>query len=203
MRKVSLMVLSVLLVFGLFGCFFEEVSLLYSDHADVDGFSISINKTANCCFVGSYACTEYTENLEITIPDDYNGMPIKRIGGYSGSGVPSPFYISLYDLYVNAPSGSKYSGIFGGDIDKFDIQDAYVVEDVVFNLNIGKNIEAVEFVVMDQYFPHINEDSSVTFYHPVVYINCSEENKYFYSQDGKLYDKKTDELISDFAYLAS
>lgn len=203
MRKALLMVLSVLLVFGLFGCFFEEVSLLYSDHADVDGFSISINKTANCCFVGSYACTEYTENFEITIPDDYNGMPIKRIGGYSGSGVPSPFYISLYDLYVNAPSGSKYGAIFAGDIYAFNIQDAYVVEDVVFTLNIGKNIEAVEFVVMDQYFPHINEDSSVTFYHPVVYINCSEENKYFYSQDGKLYNKKTDELISDFAYQAS
>ena len=113
-------------------------------------------------------------------------MPIKRIGGYSGSGVPSPFYISLYDLYVNAPSGSKYGAIFAGDIYAFNIQDAYVVEDVVFTLNIGKNIEAVEFVVMDQYFPHINEDSSVTFYHPVVYINCSEENKDFYSQDGKL-----------------
>jgi hypothetical protein len=203
MRKVLLIVLSVLFVFGLFGCFFEEVSLLYSDHADIDGFYIAINKTANCCFVGDYDCTEYAENYEITIPDDYGGMPIKRIGGYYGSGVPTPFSISLDELYMNAPTGSKYSGIFGGDIDKFDIPDAYVVEDVVFTLNIGENIETVEFVVMDHYFPHINEDSSVTFFHPVVYINCSEENKYFYSQDGKLYDKKTDELISDFAYQAS
>ena len=24
------------------------------------------------------------------------------------------------------------------------------------------------------------------------YVNCSEDNEYFYSKDGKLYDKKTD-----------
>ena len=55
--------------------------------------------------------------------------------------------------------------------------------------------------IRDSYYPHINEDGSITFYHPVVEINCAEENKFFYSQDGKLYDKETDELISDFAYI--
>jgi len=53
---------------------------------------------------------------------------------------------------------------------------------------------------MEQYYPHINEDGSITFYHPVVYVICSENNTYFYSQNGKLYDKKTNELISAFAY---
>lgn len=203
MKKVFLIVMTVLFVFGLCGCFFEGVSLLYSDYAEANGFFIAINKTANCCFVGNYECTEYTENFEITIPDHYDGIPIKRIGGYYGSGVPTPFYISLYDLYMNAPSGSKYGGIFAGDISDFNLPDTYTVEDVVFTLNIGKNIEAIEFVVMDLYFPHINENGSLTLYHSVVYINCSEENEHFYSQDGKLYDKKTNELVSDFAYLAS
>ena len=57
--------------------------------------------------------------------------------------------------------------------------------------------EEVEF---KNYYPHINEDNSITFYHPTVYINCSEDNKHFYSKDGKLYNKKTDELISNFSY---
>ena len=205
MRKIFAVILSICLTFCLSGCFFEEVSLLYSDGVKIDGFYVGINKTSKCCFVGNYSCTEYTENLEITIPDNYEGMPIKRIGGYFGRGVPMPFSVSLADLYMNAPEDSIFAAIFSGDINKLEIikNENYVIEDVVFTLNIGKNIEIVEFVDMDKYYPHINDDGSITFYHSVVNINCSDENKHFYSKDGKLYDKKTDELISDFAYVAS
>ena len=73
---------------------------------------------------------------------------------------------------------------------------------IVFNVNIGKNIEFVDYVVMNEYYPHINNDGSITFYHPVVNINCSEDNKHFYSNDRKLYFRKNDELVFDFAYLA-
>ena len=203
MKKFLTIILSISLMLSLSGCIFEETSLLYSDIKEIDGFHIVINNTANCCFVGDYNCTEYTENLEITIPDDYDGIPIKRIGGYYGRGVPTPFSISLADLYMNAPEDSYYDTVFNGDINMFEIPDKYVIEDIIFNVNIGKNIEVIEFVVMDKYYPHINEDGSIVFYHSVVNINCSEENKHFYSKGGKLYNKKTDELISDFAYMAS
>lgn len=203
MKKFLVIVLSISLMFCLTGCFFEEVSLLYSDTANKDGFYIGINKAANCCFVGSYDCVEYTENLEITIPDDYEGIPIKRVGGYYGRGVPAPFSISLVGLYMNTPEGSEYDAIFSGNINEFEISEDYSVEDIVFNLNIGKNIENIDYVVMDEYYPHINEDGSITFYHPVVKIKCSEDNKHFYSKDGKLYYKRTDKLVSDFAYVSS
>ena len=203
MRKFLALILSICLALCLSGCVLEETSFLYSDVAEKDGFYIAINKTANCCFVGSYNCAEYNENLEITIPDDYEGVPIKQIGGYYGRGVPTPFSISLDDLYLNAPEDSVYSAVFNGNIDEFNISEDYVVEEIIFNLNIGENVENIEYVVMDQYYPHINEDGSITFYHPVVDINCSDENEHFYSRQGKLYNKKTDELISDFAYMTS
>ncbi len=202
MKKLLAMILSILLMFCLSSCVLEEMSLLYSDSAEKGGFYIAINKTANCCFVGEYNCTEYNENFEITIPDDYEGIPIKRMGGYFGRGVPSPFIISLSDLYMNAPDGSAYDAVFHGNIDEFNIAENYTLEDVVFNIKIGKNIEIIEFVDMDFYYPYINDDGSITFYHPVVNISCSGENKYFYSKDGKLYDKETDELIDAFAYVA-
>ena len=103
---------------------------------------------------------------------------------------------------MNAPKGkdSRYDAVFHGDLNEFGFVDEYVIEDVVFILNIGKNIEVVDYVVMDEYYPHINEDGSITFYHPVVNINCSEENEHFYSKDGKLYDKKTNALINEFEY---
>lgn len=201
MKKFLAMLLSICLMLCFSSCAFEEASLLYFDTVEKDNFFIAINKIANCCFVGSYNCTEYTQNLKITIPDDYNDIPIKRIGGYFGTGLPTPFSISLADLYVNAPNNSEYSGIFVGDIDKFEIPEDYVIEDIAFTLNIGKNIEHIEYVEMDQYYPHINEDGTITFYHPVVNINCSIENKHFYSKAGKLYSRSTGELISDFAYV--
>lgn len=203
MKKVFATVVSILLTFCLSGCIFEEVSLFYTDNAEVNGFYIGINRASNCCFVGDYKCTEYTDDLEIIIPDDYEGRPVKRIGGYYGRGLPTPFSISLADLYMNAPEDSKYNAILHGDINKFEILEDYVIENVVFNLNIGKNIENIVFVDMDEYYPHINDDGSITFYHSVVNISCSDENKNFYSKDGKLYNKKTDELISDFAYAMS
>ena len=198
MKKFYAIVLSLCLTIFLSGCALEGTSFFYTDYVEVDGFTICINKVANCCFVSHYECTEYTENLEVTIPDDYNGIPIKRIGGSSGTGLPAPFDISLFTLYVNVPEGSEYDAIFSSDaVECEDFE--YAVEDVVFILNIGKNIEVVEYVE-DFYYPHINDDGSITFYHAVVSINCSDENKYFYSKDGKLYDNKTNELISDFTY---
>jgi hypothetical protein len=198
---IALLLISFTICFS--GCLSEEVSMLYSDTVEMDGFFIAINKLSNCCFVGSYQCTEYTENLEITIPDAYDGIPITRMGGYYGTGVPTPFLISLADLYMNAPENSKYNGVFSGNINDFEIAEAYIIENVVFHLNIGKNIEAIEFVSMDTYYPHINEDGSITFYHPVVYTNCSAENEHFYSKDGKLYNKETDELITVFDYVTT
>ena len=203
MKRLLVIILAAFLAFGISTCDFERVALLYSDSATKDGFYIGINKTANCCFVGGYGCTKYTENLEITIPDDYNGIPIKRIGGYYGRGVPTPFSISLADLYMNAPEGSDYNTVLCGDINKFKISEQHTVEDVVFNLNIGKNIESIEYVSMDKYYPHINEDGSIVFYHAVVNIDCSEKNKHFYSKDGKFYSKKNDELITDFDYVTN
>ena len=178
----------------------KESCYFYSPVSEQDGFFIAVNDTAQCCFVGRYQCTEYTEGLEITIPDEYNGVPVKRIGGYYGRGVPAAFCISLAESHMNAPDNSEYDCVYMSDIGKFEFSEEYTTEDVVFILNIGKNVEVIENVVVNAYYPHINEDGSITFFHPVVSINCSNENKHFYSKDGKLYDKKTDALISDFAY---
>ncbi len=200
MRKIFAIVLLVSLTLCISGCVFKEASVFYSDIVETDGFCIAVNKIAKCCFAGSYNCTEYTDYLQITVPDDYQGMPIKQLGGYYGNGTPAPFFVSVADLYMNAPESSTYNTVFQGDIKEFDISEKHTVKDVVFNLNIGKNIEAVKLVTMDVYYPNINEDGSIVLYHPVVNINCSDENTHFYSKNGKLYDKITDALISDFAY---
>ena len=199
MKKVLIIVLAVCLTFSLSGCYLEKISLMYDSTIEYEGFEISVNEMADCCFVGAYNCDNYTEGYEITIPDEYNNKPIKFIGGFFGRGVPTSFYIYVNNI-INAPEGSNFHGIYFGSDENDEYLKNYEVVDMHFIINIGKNIEAVKYTTKDYYFPHINNDGSVTYYHPVVYINCSKENKYFYSKDGKLYSKKSNELVDEFSY---
>ena len=64
---------------------------------------------------------------------------------------------------------------------------------------MGKNLTKIVDVEMDRYYL-LEENGAFVFYRPCVYIVCDEENPAFYSKDGKLYDKKTDELITEFVY---
>lgn len=201
MKKYISLCVAICLSFLFSGCdLFLDSSVNYNESGSVNGLYIAINRKANCCFVGQYDCSEYTENAEIIIPDEYDGVPVTKIGGYYGVGVPSPFRIELGDAYMNAPSDSDFYGVFSGNLESYGIEEEYSVEELVFTLRIGKNISEIEFVSMGEYYPHINDDGSITFYHPVVNVVCSEENKSFYSKDGKLYNKETDELIEEFNY---
>ena len=92
--------------------------------------------------------------------DRYDGKRVTQLGGYFGRGVPTPFLISVEELYINSAAGSKYGGAYYGDIEDFNITDEYCVEELIFVLNIGKNLRTVKNVEMDVYFPHVNEDGS-------------------------------------------
>jgi len=200
-RKITAILLLICLTVCLSGCVFENVSLFYNEYTEANGLLIAVNDMANCCFVGKYTCKDYNPNQAIIIPDAYDNKPITRIGGYYGRGVPTPFYISLAELYMNAPEGSDYAAVYSGDIQSFDISDNYRVEDVVFRLYIGQYINTISYVAMEDYYPHINDDGSITFYHPVVNIVCSEDNPHFYSENGKLYHKNSRQLVEDFSYV--
>lgn len=198
---VSVAVASVFLVVFIYlvSPIIEATSLLYTESVTVNGFKIGVNRVANTCYAAAYECTVYTEKLGITIPDEYDGVPVKRIGGFYGRGLPQPFSLSCAELYMNAPEDSKYASVFSGEHLQY-VDDEFSVVDIPVVLNIGENIETIDYVDMNKYYPHVNDDGSIIFYHITVYINCSEENQFFYSKDGKLYEKKTDKLITDFAY---
>ena len=197
MKKLLTLILTVSLLICLSGCFTENIAFCYTESARQDGFNLAINKTANCCFAGGFECTEYTDCMQISIPDEYNGIPVTQLGGYFGRGVPSPFSINVdmrlseNDAYPDTyPSSYSFSSLPAGSKTK----------DILFNLYIGKNLKTIEFVDMDCYNPFFNEAGEVIYYHPVVYVTCSEENPNFYTKDGMLYYKNTDELVTEFAY---
>lgn len=196
MKRILAFVFALVILLSFTGCeFLEGMSYLYNDSVKIDNLRICINDTADCCFAGPYTCEEYTQDMEITIPDEYEGKPVKRIGGYYARGVPTPFCIDISDLYLNAPEGSEYHQTVYSTVDEAQ----YKVVDLPFVLNIGKNVDSIVYVE-NEYYPYIEEDGSVVYYHPVVSINCSEENKCFYSENGRLYSRKDNSLVEDFDY---
>ncbi|MBQ2943654.1 MAG: hypothetical protein IJD93_03005 [Ruminococcus sp.] len=194
MKRLLAFIFALIVMFSFTGCkLLEDLSLLYAESVYVENLHICINDTAGCCFAGPYTCEEYTYGMEITIPDEYEGKPIKHIGGYYGRGFPTPFYFGIDALHISSSDEENYIEI--STIDEV----GYKIVDLPYVLNIGKNVDSIVYVE-NEYYTHIEDDGSVVYYHPVVSINCSEENKHFYSENGRLYSRKTNELVEDFDY---
>ncbi len=176
-----------------------SVPFLFGDTAEVDGWRITYNNFLNAAYLDSFIADPDEEDFEITVPDEYNGLPVTRFG-HSSLVPTAPFHINM-DSYINAPEDSEYNCCFTKDmIVTCTDGELLRIENVVFKMHIGKNIKEIKDVDMDCYYPHINHDGSITFYHPVTEIYCSEENKYFYSEDGRLYKKSDGSLVRDFEY---
>ena len=58
----------------------------------------------------------------------------------------------------------------------------YDIKNVVFKLKIGKNLKEVGNAELCDYFPKADNKGNITLYHPVLYVECSKENKHFYAK---------------------
>ncbi len=192
MKRLLAFIFALIVMFSFCGCDFDGMCYFYTDNVIVDNLNICINDKTNCCLAGWYECNGYTEEMEITIPDEYDNKPVKRIGGYVGRGVPVPFCINMSNMYNSSDEAYYF-------VETTVDEAKCTVVDLPFVLNLGKNIDTIVYVE-NRYYPNIEQDGSVVYYHPVVSINCSEENETFCSENGRLYNKKTQELIEDFDY---
>lgn len=189
MKKIIIVIASVTVLCMIF-C---ACSVYYSESAQYEGFDVHINRKENCCFVGKY--TASGENEEITVPDEYDGVPITSLGGYYGRGMPTPFYIDLKDAFYSVPPSDSDHRITGKDS-----LGSEEIQDIVFTLNIGKNIKELKKINSAYFYPNVDENGDVCYYHAVVYVNCSEDNPVFYSEDGRLFSRETNDLVTSFDY---
>ncbi|MBQ8550352.1 MAG: hypothetical protein IJ426_03340 [Clostridia bacterium] len=186
--------------------FVVDSSFFYSSDAiNVDGFDIHTNALSRKAFVATYECTEYTENMEITIPDKCKGIPVTNLGGFTGKGYPHCFTVSVDSIYDNFNDYLPDSGSVPNPNDpfidlysSFEEQGKCIYVDLPFVLNIGKNIKKIYSICTSEAC-HINDDGTMTVYRPVISeIRCDKRNKKFYSKDGKLYYKSSNKLVEDF-----
>ena len=118
--------------------------------------------------------------------DKAGEYPVEGLGGYVGTGFPSPFFVDIKGLDPTAgvsPSNGSFDWYLG---DKTE----YVCYDLT--LNIGPGIEEI----------YAEQDALLAdqkLYIVRVYVNCDPENRRFYSEDGILY-KKNGERVEGLIY---
>ncbi len=180
-------VLLVLLI-GLSGC-----TGFYGKNDGLSGcLSVRVSDWKTRAFAAEYYWDGFTsaETLTIDIPDEYKGTPVTALGGYIGTGVPTPFTV--------VPSTNSQLELDHADfVVLSQLEDDTVInyEEIYFTVNIGKNLKEINSVIRRN-IPIRMPDGTVTVYEIDYRFNCSEENRTFYSRDGILYNRSDDKPVA-------
>lgn len=180
-------VLHVLLI-GLSGC-----TGFYGKNDGLSGcLSVRVSDWKTRAFAAEYYWDGFTsaETLTIDIPDEYKGTPVTALGGYTGTGVPTPFTV--------VPSTNSQLELDHADfVVLSQLEDDTVInyEEIYFTVNIGKNLKEINSVIRRN-IPIRMPDGTVTVYEIDYRFNCSEENRTFYSSDGILYNRSDDKPVA-------
>ena len=157
-------------------------------------------------------------NTVIDIPDELSdGTPVKKLGGFTGIGVPANFEIS-YDKTIEKVILSDLNIVNGDAIADTDAdpvsqaavnadvsdgkEEAVVVyKDITFTINVGKNVAKIGNMVKHNICYNISsygirqDDGTVLVYRPTLYFNVAPLNTAFYAEDGVLYKRDTGEPV--------
>ncbi len=180
---------------------FCTCSLTYTS-TTVNNVDIGYSKTENRAFI-AHICCKPGDDTTIVLPDYYEGIPITDLGGYIGRGYPMPFSVDVDFLGADY---EKYSDCYCTDEkylhdEDLDWWDDCVIHNVYLQITLPKYLKSITYVSYDVFVGEIvNGDGSVSaeIFRPICCFTIDADNRYFYSKDGKIYDKNTNETVLDF-----
>ena len=133
---------------------------------DIDNFRIYHHMWSGDTIVADYYWDGDENNMTVVIPDEVDGKKLDGLGGAVWEGQVM-FNIEIPD-----------------DVRKND--------EFNFTVKLGKNIKHAEHFYYSEQFR--DEDYGIDFKVTCRY-EVAEDNKWLYSKDGRLYDKKTDKPV--------
>ena len=182
LRRMTVLILFVVLLF-LGASFLTQCSLMYGNNGFVlDNLRYNANTILNICFASTYTWPIGEKYVVLDIPDTYNGYRVTALGGYVGSGAPWPFMADLPNTLFLHSKGT--------------LPDTAQIEQYHLVINIGKYLRDDALIVMDDYYSL----GSNQFVQILVTINCSPDNPYFYSDNGKLFRRSDGSAVEGFFY---
>lgn len=166
----------------------------YNDEVYVDNLSFYYSKTYQEAFVGAYLWDGTVEGQTFSIPDNVESYPITSLGGYVGTGLPTPFAIMFPETYGIVGS----TNIEPNDEDLY-YQNGYELHILVFRVKLGVNIREARNVDFFYYF-HEKEDLTKVLYKVYYYFEVDSNNPHIYDDEGKLYVRESNELLEGLEY---
>ncbi|MBR5093542.1 MAG: hypothetical protein IK095_00470 [Oscillospiraceae bacterium] len=196
-----LVVLLLLRAVGIFFALFNATELSYTDIVELDGFHFLTRDerpwTLFHLAEGKKAAVESIDYdpdsgvTAFTIPERWGDYPVIALGGYYGRGAPCPFSIEVKGVEAAlgvCPEAGSFSKVNGKRAE-------LVYHDLT--LYLGADIREI---FADQWGLYTETGGGAGEIHVVrVYIDCDPANRDFYSENGRLYDKKG-RLVKGFFY---
>ena len=177
-KRIQLLFLFLILIPVLCGC-----SLLYSaDWLESDDLWLSPHMIRKVCFVGRYTWSGDGPEAVLRVPDVCEGYSVTGLGGFHGSGAPTPF-----GIYIPGTKAMHGEGT---------LPENAKIEQYHLTIHLGKKIKETKLIDMNCY----HNMGGNRFIQVLVTVTCDEENPYFYSENGKLYSRKNDSLVPGFFY---
>ena len=178
-------------IFPLTGC-----SMSYTMF-EVGNIEIGYSELERNAFIASIYYAR-GDDTNIELPTYYEKAKVTELGGYFGRGVPCCFGINevfyFFDEgYINAYGflWREMSLLINGKVE---------IEEIYFNITLPRYLEKITYA--DYYCSaaeYLNDGETITkIFKPTVNFTISEENEYFYTLDGRLYNKSDDSLALDF-----
>lgn len=198
-KKVKLLILAALFLIlivlllsglpyaGIFVGMFRATGLNYTDHVTEGSFAfltrderpgtLFYSKQGKKAAVYGVTYDPASSDTVIVIPDSYGDYPVEGLGGYMGRGAPSPF-----EIYLKGVHSTHGVGPSDGSFDWYTKDKNMEIVYVDLELQIGPNIREI-------FADQSGLETGSKLYVPRVYITCDPENRWFYSVDGRLYQK--------------
>ncbi len=181
LRAVGLMLLAILLLGGCSG----YITGYSGNYAVQDQVRYEIGDRKTKAFAAEVFWDMDPTHTDIRIADKIEGAPVVSLGGYVGTGVPTPFFLTAQsarkELITDAPGETTW-------------EVPVTWQDLLITVYVGKNVERIPTSSPSAYFG-IETEEGIAFYRPVCYFVCDEENRKLYSKDGLLYLRADDTLL--------
>jgi len=187
MRKITSILLIAFMIIALSAC---SHAYEYANGKTVDGVYYVFNKYNKTCFAASYTWDEDINNTAIVIQDEVDGYKVTELGGFCGKGMPTPFCIT-----VSREDGVLYEE--GSEPENVNVQN------VVFNIHLGKYLKAFENV--DSFGDRLVFDEAGYAFYPK--FDVDPENKNFSTDENGVlnyskYSQEALERIKQFSFIS-
>lgn len=126
------------------------------------------------------------DTTKIYLPSEYKGVKVEELGEYYGRGVPTPFFLGYSDTTTG----------FTTDLDNISKNDTII--EVNINIYLPKYLKKCSYI--QQYVSGFRENDYNIIYIAKCNYHIDSENEFFYTKNGKLFNKSDNTIVEKLIY---